>query len=76
MSVRLQKASTIITKYVWISNENSTDWLLCKVLEQNNSIMTLQDEITQNILTYDTAFTEVFQSNEHIVSDMTYLRHL
>lgn len=75
MSVRLQKAS-VATKHVWIADSQTGDWILCKVIDQVNSQMTLQNVATGANISYDTAFGEVFQANDGIYPDMTYLRHL
>jgi hypothetical protein len=75
MSVRLQKAA-VATKHVWISDSETGDWILCKVIEQVNSTMTLQNVTTGARLTYDTSFGEVFQANDDVAPDMTYLRYL
>lgn len=75
MSVRLQKAA-VATKHVWIADSQTGDWTLCKVIDQVNSQMTLQDVATGARISYDTAFGEVFQANDGICPDMTFLRHL
>jgi myosin heavy subunit len=41
-----------------------------------NSTMTLQNITTGARLTYDTSFGEIFQANDDVASDMTYLRYL
>jgi myosin heavy subunit len=75
MSVRLQKA-TVATKHVWVADSETGDWNLCKVIGQDNSMMTLQNVTTGARFSYDTAFGEVFQANDGVYPDMTYLRHL
>ena len=73
--MRLQKAS-VATKHVWVADSKTGDWNLCNVIGQENSSMTLQNLTSGERFTYDTAFGEVFQANESIYPDMTYLRHL
>lgn len=61
---------------IWIYNDEIRQWTLCKVLEQEDNILKVQNISTGDILSIDVAFREIFPTNDNIVADMASLKNL
>ena len=76
MSQRLLRAPVMDgDKLVWVEDEKKI-WLLCSIVEQDNTILRVQDILTQECHIVDTGFKEVQESNDKVVPDMASLHYL
>lgn len=72
-SVRVQQRA-FPTSEVWVEDKND-GWACCKILEEDGSVLSLQNTKTREIFAVDSAFRDVYPCNAQVVSDMTSLRH-
>jgi myosin heavy subunit len=61
------------TPEVWV--EDKDGWVCCKILEEDGSVLSLQNTKTREIFAIDSAFRDIYPCNNVVVSDMTSLRH-
>ena len=72
-SVRGQQ-TTFTTADVWVEDKDG-GWVQCKVLGEDGSVISLQNNKTREIFAVDSAFRDIHPCNTQVVSDMTSLRH-
>ena len=64
-----------MTKRVWVDDEKKV-WLQCSILEQDNTMLTVQDTESKDIFAVDTGFRDVHKANDKVVPDMSALHFL
>jgi hypothetical protein len=76
MSQRLMRAPLIDSdKLVWVEDGEKI-WLQCSIIEQDNTVLRVQDVATQTYHIIDTGFRDVQKANDRVVPDMASLHYL
>lgn len=70
-----QQIKKIYVENVWCE-DNDGNWILYKVIQQDNSNLILYDIKKKKEISINLAFHDVYPSNNNIVSDMIFLRSL
>jgi hypothetical protein len=62
-------------EYIWTADDKDV-WALCKVLGQDNTVLTIQNITNQTIKSIDSGFQDILKYNHNIVPDMTSFQYL
>lgn len=76
MSQRLMRVPVMDSaNSIWIEDDEKI-WLQCSIIEQDNTVLKVQDVVTQAYHIIDTGFKDVQKANDKVVPDMASLHYL